>query len=67
MSQPTEAPHYNVDPKTGEQTWSGSSRSEVQHWRSRCEALRQALEAISCVSNQGQVVTLAADALRRTR
>lgn len=67
MSQSAEAPHYHVDPKTGEQTWVGPSRAEVAHWRSRCETLRLALEACALLSHQGNIVTLAAEALRRTR
>jgi len=69
MTAPTEnpPPHYDVDPKTGAQTWSGSSRSEVLYWRARAELLEHALLAVIAVSTQGSVCELARVALEEAR
>jgi hypothetical protein len=58
--------HYVIN-KDGSQTWMGPTRSEVTYYRTRLEICRIALEGVVCLSNQGSVVTLAADALARSR
>lgn len=65
MRADTDAPHYFTDPKTGEKIWSGPSRAEVDHWRTRVELLRGAMRLIEHSAPE-QAKLIASDAIARS-